>query len=260
MSQAPDIHIFPDSQKLARAAAERFLNVGRQAIAERNRFLVALSGGSTPKTLYSILTSEEYAPQLDWSKGHFLFGDERNVPPTHADSNFAMADAMFFRPLHISPTHIHRIHGEDSPDTAAVQYEDTLRRLTAAGTGQWPQLDLILLGMGDDGHTASLFPGTTALAEQTRWVVPGTSPQGTRARMTLTLGVINHASVILFLVTGLNKATVVRRILEPRLGDPDPYPAALVRPETGRLFWYLDRAAASELTAATHDLSSREAP
>jgi 6-phosphogluconolactonase len=260
MPQAPDIHIFPDSQKLARAAAERFLDVGLQAIAERNRFLVALSGGSTPKTLYSILTSEEYAQQLDWSKVHFLFGDERNVPPTHADSNFAMADAMLFRPLHISPAHIHRIHGEDSPDTAAVQYEDTLRRLTAAGTGQWPQLDLILLGMGDDGHTASLFPGTTALTEQTRWVVPGTSPQGTRARMTLTLGVINHASVILFLVTGLNKATVVRRILKPRLGDPVPYPAALVRPETGRLLWYLDRAAASELAAATHDLSSREAP
>lgn len=260
MPQAPEIHIFSDSQKLARAAAERFLDVGLQAIAERKRFLVALSGGSTPKTLYSILTSEEYAQQLDWSKVHFLFGDERNVPPTHVDSNFAMADAMLFRPLHISPAHIHRIHGEESPDTAAAQYEDTLRRLTAVGTAQWPQLDLILLGMGDDGHTASLFPGTTALAEQTRWVVPGTSPQGTRARITLTLGVINHASVILFLVTGLNKATVVRRILEPRLGDPNPYPAALVRPETGRLLWYLDRAAASELAAATHDLSSREAP
>ena len=114
-------------------------------------------------------------------------------------------------------------------------------------------MDLVLLGMGDDGHTASLFPGTASLTEGTRWVVPGTSPQGTRARVTLTLGVINHASVVLFLVGGRNKAAVVRRVLEQRAGDPGPYPAALVRPETGRLLWYLDRAAASELTATTDD-------
>ena len=117
-------------------------------------------------------------------------------------------------------------------------------------------LDLVLLGMGDDGHTASLFPGTPALMEQTRWVVPGISPQGTRSRITLTLGVINHASVILFLVTGLNKATVVRRVVEHRADAPAPYPAARIRAETGRLLWYLDRAAASELTVAADELSS----
>ena len=253
MSQAPEIHRFSDTQELTRAAAELFLEVGRQAITQRNCFLAALSGGSTPKTLYSILASEDHAQQLDWSKVHFLFGDERSVPPTHADSNFAMANAMLFSPLHIPSTQIHRIRGEDPPEAAAAHYETTLRHLTAAVPGQWPQLDLVLLGMGDDGHTASLFPGTASLTEGTRWVVPGTSPQGTRARVTLTLGVINHASVVLFLVAGRNKAAVVRRVLEQRPGDPGPYPAALVRPETGRLLWYLDHAAASELTPITDD-------
>ncbi|HQW88223.1 MAG TPA: 6-phosphogluconolactonase [Nitrospira sp.] len=253
MSQAPAIHTFTDAQELTRAAAGLFLEVGKQAIAERNRFLVALSGGSTPKALYSILASDKYAQQLDWSKVHFLFGDERSVPPTHADSNFAMANAILFSPLHIPSAQIHRMRGEDPPETAAAQYETTLRHLTTAVPGQWPRLDLVLLGMGDDGHTASLFPGTASLTEQTRWVVPSTSPQGTRARVTLTLGVINHASVVLFLVAGRNKAAVVRRVLEQRPGDPGPYPAALIRPETGRLLWYLDRAAASELTATTDD-------
>ncbi len=253
MSQAPAIHTFTDAQELTRAAAGLFLEVGKQAIAERNRFLVALSGGSTPKALYSILANDKYAQQLDWSKVHFLFGDERSVPPTHADSNFAMANAILFSPLHIPSAQTHRMRGEDPPETAAAQYETTLRHLTTAVPGQWPRLDLVLLGMGDDGHTASLFPGTASLTEQTRWVVPSTSPQGTRARVTLTLGVINHASVVLFLVAGRNKAAVVRRVLEQRPGDPGPYPAALIRPETGRLLWYLDRAAASELTATTDD-------
>ena len=256
MPRAPEIHTFPDAQELTRAAADLFVKVGQQAITARNRFLVALSGGSTPKALYSLLASPGYARQLDWNKTHFLFGDERGVPPTHADSNFAMANTMLFTPLHIPSPLIHRMRGEDSPEAAAAQYEDALRRLTGTASGEWPRLDLVLLGMGDDGHTASLFPGTQALTEQTRWVVPGLSPQGIRPRLTLTLGVINHASVILFLVTGLNKAKVLRSVVEGRSSDPPPHPAARVRPETGRLLWYLDRAAASELTTTTQDLSS----
>lgn len=260
MPHSPELHIFTEAQELTRAAADLFLKLGKQAITARDRFLVALSGGSTPKALYSILASPDYARQLDWNKVHFLFGDERGVPPSHADSNFALADRMLFTPLHIPSAQIHRIHGEDPPETAAAQYEDSLRRLTATTREQWPMLDLILLGMGDDGHTASLFPGTAALTEQVRWVVPGLSPQGTRSRITLTLGVINHASMILFLVTGLNKAKIVRSVVERRPSDTSPYPAALVQPETGRLLWYLDRAAASELTMKPHDLSSREGP
>ena len=256
MVRPPERYIFPDSQELVRAAAILFVTVGQQAIRKRARFLVALSGGSTPKELYRVLTTQEFAPQLDWSKVHFLFGDERAVPPTHQDSNFSLANRLLFIPLNIPPAQIHRMRGEDPPETAAVEYEALLRRLTSATAGQWPVLDLVLLGMGEDGHTASLFPGTPALTEQTRWVTPGLSPQGTRSRITLTLGVINHASVILFLVTGVNKANVVRRILENRADASDSYPAARVRPEAGRLVWYLDRAAASEMAAATDGLSS----
>ena len=260
MVRPPERYIFADAQELVRAAAILFVTVGQQAIRTRARFLVALSGGSTPKELYRVLTSQEFAPQLDWSKVHFLFGDERAVPPTHQDSNFGLANTLLFTPLDIPPAHIHRMRGEDPPETAAAQYEDLLRRITSATAEQWPVLDLVLLGMGEDGHTASLFPDTPALREQTRWVTPGISPQGTRSRITLTLGVINHASVILFLVTGPNKATVVRRVVEHRADAPAPYPAARIRPETGRLLWYLDRAAAAELTAATDELSSKEAP
>ncbi len=256
MPRAPELHIFADAQALVRAAATLFVRIGQEAMRERGRFLVALSGGNTPKSLYAVLTSQEFAPQLDWSNVHFLFGDERAVPPTHSDSNFALANTMLFTPLNIPPANIHRMRGEDSPETAASHYESILRGLTATSSGQWPMLDLVLLGMGEDGHTASLFPGTPALREQRRWVVPGLSPQGTRSRITLTLGVINHASVILFLVTGGNKATVVRRVIESRADAADFYPAAQVRPETGRLLWYLDRAAASEMTVATDELSS----
>lgn len=250
MAHSPELHIFASTQELIRAAATLFVQVGQQAITERARFLVALSGGSTPKELYRVLTSEQLAAQLDWSKVHFLFGDERAVPPTHHDSNFALAKSLLFTPLNIPPAHIYRMRGEDPPETAAFHYEDQLRRLTPPTSGPWPALDLVLLGMGEDGHTASLFPGTPALLEQTRWVVPGISPQGTRSRITLTLGVINHASVVLFLVTGLNKATIVRRVVEARTDVPPAYPAARIRPETGRLLWYLDRSAASDLTGA----------
>ncbi len=260
MPPAPELHTFADAQKLVQAAAHLFLQVGRHAIAERNRFLVALSGGSTPNALYTTLASPHIAHRLDWAKVHFFFGDERCVPAEHPDSNFGLAQAMLFAPLHIPPSSVHRMRGEDPPDAAAIRYETLLRRLTAGPEGQWPMFDLVLLGMGDDGHTASLFPGTPALGESTRWVVPGYAPQGTRSRITITLGVINHASVILFLVTGHNKARVVQRILENSAGEPSPYPAAMVRPEHGRLLWYLDRAAASELTRTPPPSTSKEDP
>lgn len=256
MPPAPELHTFADTQELVQAAADLLVQLGQRAIAERNRFLVALSGGSTPKTLYATLTSPTLARRLDWTKVHFFFGDERCVPPEHPESNFGLAQAMLFAPLHIPPSSIHRIQGEDLPEAAAISYETLLRRLTAKPEEPWPVFDLVLLGMGDDGHTASLFPGTPAVSESTRWVVPSSAPQGARSRITITLGVINHASVILFLVTGGNKATVVRRVIESRADAADFYPAAQVRPETGRLLWYLDRAAASEMTVATDELSS----
>ena len=257
MSRTPELHIFPDSQELARKAADFVLRSGEEAIEEQGRFLIALSGGSTPKALYSLLAKPSFARRLDWSKVHFLFGDERGVPPSHPDSNYAMVNEVLFSPLRISPAQIHRMRGEDHPETAAAQYEDTLRRLTSTARGQWPILDLILLGMGDDGHTASLFPGTASLTEHTRWVTPSVAPQAPHPRLTLTLGVINHASVILFLVTGPNKAHILQRVIERRPTDPIVYPAQLVQPECGRLLWYLDQAAAAELATSVHDFPSR---
>jgi len=152
------------------------------------------------------------------------------------------------------------------PQGAPDQVERYLREFDAsvallrAGDPARPLFDLVLMGAGPDGHTASLFPDTPAVTDTIRWVVPGYAPQGTRSRITITLGVINHASVVLFLITGRNKAVVVQRILERSADEPSPYPAALVRPEHGRLLWYLDRAAASELTIAPQHLTSREDP
>lgn len=257
MSPVPEIHIFSGLQELAADAANFFLKSGEQAIATSDRFLVALSGGATPKSLYSILTSPASANRLDWSKVHFLFGDERCVSPSHPDSNFAMANEMLFTPLQISSSQIHRMRGEDPPETAAAEYESTLRRLCATAPGEWPVLNLILLGLGNDGHTASLFPGTASLNEHTRWVVPGFAPQGTRQRVTLTLGVINRASVVLFLVTGQEKSHVVQQVLDRRPANPVLYPAELVQPQSGRLLWYLDRAAASQLSESAKNESSQ---
>jgi 6-phosphogluconolactonase len=257
MSRIPELHIFHDPQELAGKAADFVVRSGEQAIVEQGRFLIALSGGSTPNALYSLLAKPSCARRLDWSKVHFLFGDERGVSPSHPDSNYAMVNEVFFSPLRISPAQIHRMRGEDQPETAAAQYEDTLRRLTSTARGQWPMLDLILLGMGEDGHTASLFPGTDALTEPTRWVVPSVSPQAPQPRLTLTIGVINHASVILFLVTGPNKAHILKRVIERQPTDPIIYPAELIQPECGRLLWYLDQAAAAELSTSVHDCPSR---
>ena len=169
--------MFHEPQELAGKAADFVLRSGEQAIVEQGRFLIALSGGSTPKALYSLLAKPSFARRLDWSKVHFVFGDERGVSPSHPDSNYAMVNEVLFSPLRISPAQIHRMRGKDQPGTAAAQYEDSLRRLTSMARGQWPILDLILLGMGEPGHTASLFPGTAALTESTCWVVSSVAPQ-----------------------------------------------------------------------------------
>ena len=256
MTPASEIHVFRDPQELAERAADLFLEIGTQAIATSNRFLVALSGGSTPELLYRTLARPDRARLLDWSKVQFLFGDERGVPPSHPDSNFAMIDKALFRPLPISPDHIHRMRGEDPPEAAATEYENRLRRLCRPAPGAWPVLDLILLGLGTDGHTASLFPGTTSLNETIRWVVPSLAPEGTRSRLTLTLGVINHAAVVLFLVAGSTKSQIIQRIHERQPTDAVHYPASRVRPQSGRLLWYLDRPAASKLSLSDPKTSS----
>jgi 6-phosphogluconolactonase len=256
MALAPEAHVLRDPQELAAEAVDLFIWLAEQAIAARGQFAVALSGGTTPKAVYSTLSSDR--TRLDWNKVLFFFGDERCVPPSHEESNFLMAQTSLFRPLDIPEGQVFRMRGELDSDLASREYEAVMRRNLSPTPAGWPQFDLVLLGLGPDGHTASLFPGTDALKEQNKWVVPGLAPTGITQRITVTLGVINHATVVLFLVAGAGKAPIARDILEPASAGISPYPAALVQPKTGRLLWYLDQAAATDLTATKQHLSSRE--
>ncbi len=248
MPVIPEIRIANDLHGWAEDAATFIHSASEQAITSHGRFIIALSGGSTPKTLYQVLTTPEWKTRLDWSRFFFLFGDERCVPPDHPESNFNMAYTSLFHPLNICPDHICRINGEyDNPTITAHEYEETIRRLTQSPSSQMPVLDLVLLGLGDDGHTASLFPGTAALQERGKLVTVGHAPTGIRARLTLTLGVLNHAAVVLFLVTGSGKAEMVRRVIESESETDRSLPAARIVPESGRLVWMLDQAASQQL-------------
>ncbi len=243
-----EIRIVADAATLSRAAAEEFVRVANQAAAELGRFTVALSGGSTPRTAYKLLAAEcaEGRHRLPWKQIHVFFGDERHVTPDHPDSNFHMATETLLKHVPIPPANIHRVHAELEAEAAATHYEAELRAFFRLNAGGWPCFDLVLLGLGVDGHTASLFPGTAALAERTRLVCANWVPKFNRHRVTLTLPVINAAARVAFLVSGPDKAAAVRAILRPG-GDDPKHPAGLVQPASGRLLWLLDEAAASGL-------------
>jgi 6-phosphogluconolactonase len=257
MPITPEIHVSRHIQEWVQTAAAFIHAVSEQAIQSTGRCLVALSGGSTPKILYRALRELEWSSRFNWSRIFFLFGDERCTPPEHPESNFGMAQTELFQPLSIHPDHICRMKGEYDPTAAALEYEETLRRVTQCPAPALPRIDLVLLGLGDDGHTASLFPGTAALREQNKIVTVGHAPTGIKSRLTLTLGVLNHAAVVLFLVTGSGKTEMVRRIIEPDSEADRSLPAARIAPESGRLVWMLDQAAAQQLTKKR---SSREGP
>ena len=248
MPVMPDIRIARNGQEWAHNAAALIQRISEQAIQSNGRFLVALSGGSTPKTLYQTLTKSEWKGQFNWPQTFFLFGDERCTPPEHPESNFGMAQSALFQPLGIRSNHVYRMKGDHhDPAAAAREYEETLRSLTHCAAPEVPRIDLILLGLGEDGHTASLFPGTTVLQEQTRLVTVSHAPTGIRVRLTLTLGVINRATVVLFLVTGSAKAPMVLAILEPQSAADRAFPAAMVAPQAGQLIWMLDHSGAEQL-------------
>jgi 6-phosphogluconolactonase len=249
MPVIPEINVVGQGESWAQKAAELILTISKQAIASSGRCVMALSGGSTPKTLYHTIRSPEWNSRFDWSHIVFLFGDERCVEPDNPDSNFGMAQRELFQPLNMPQDHVHRMKGEyPDPVAAAEEYEKTLRDVTACPAPAVPRIDLILLGLGNDGHTASLFPGTAALQEQSKLVTVGQAPTGARHRLTLTLGVLNRAAVVLFIVTGAGKSEMVRRVIEPESKADRSLPAARVSPETGRLIWLLDQAAAQYLT------------
>ncbi|UVT15841.1 MAG: 6-phosphogluconolactonase [Nitrospira sp.] len=253
MAVTPEIHVSRDGREWTQEAAAFILSACEQAIQSTGRCLVALSGGSTPKTLYRTLCESEWKSRFNWPRIFFLFGDERCTPPEHPESNFGMAQAELFRPLNIPSDHIYRMKGEYQDSTVAAQeYERQLRELTKCPVPESPRLDVILLGLGEDGHTASLFPGTEALQEQSKIVTVGHAPTGIRHRLTLTLGVLNRAAVVLFLVTGSGKAEMVRRVIESESDADRSLPAARISPESGRLVWMLDEAAARRLTKLSH--------
>ena len=248
MTRPPEIRIAHNSQAWAAAAAELVHLVGREAIRANGRFFIALSGGTTPETLYRALTSPAFADRFDWSRTTFFFSDERGVPPDDPRSNYALANITLFTPLNITPAQVYRMAGESRDlQAAAHEYEQQLRRATNTSPSSSPTLDLVLLGLGEDGHTASLFPGSPALRENKSLIAVTQSPKDPPNRLTMTLAVINRASVILFLAIGTSKAGVVRAILDPKTEEERQLPASLVKPEEGRLIWFLDRAAASEL-------------
>jgi 6-phosphogluconolactonase len=248
MPAGPDIRIHHDSQAEAEAAAEFVLEVGNEAVRANGRFLIALSGGTTPESLYKAITSPAFADRFDWSRTTFFFSDERCVPPSDPRSNYALAHKTLFTPLNIGPSQVYRMAGESNdPQAAASRYEQELRLATKTLPSAQPSLDLILLGLGEDGHTASLFPGASILRERQRLIAATQSPKDPPNRLTMTLAAINRASMVLFLVAGAGKAGVVRAILDPKTEEERRLPASLVRPEEGRLIWFLDRAAAAEL-------------
>jgi 6-phosphogluconolactonase len=248
MPAVPDIRIHRDSQAAAEAAAEFVLEVGKEAIRANGRFFIALSGGTTPESLYRTLASPTFADRFDWSRTTFFFSDERCVPLNDTRSNYALANKTLFTPLSIPPSQVYRMEGESGdPQAAASEYEQRLHFVTKTVPSAQPSLDLILLGLGEDGHTASLFPGASILWDHQRLIAATQSPKDPPNRLTMTLAAINRASVILFLATGTGKAGVVRAILNPKTEAERQLPASLVKPEGGRLIWFLDQTAAAEL-------------
>lgn len=206
---------------------------------------MALSGGSTPRNLYALLANDRaLRVAVPWEKTHFFWGDERHVPPDHADSNYRMAHEAMLSKVPVPPANVHRIQGEQwDAGQAAEAYERTLREYFRIAAGQFPCFDLVLLGMGPDGHTASLFPGTTALREQVHLVTANWVEKFNAYRITLTPPVLNRAACVLFLVSGEEKAETLRAVLQGE-EQPDRFPAQLIHPTGGSLVWLVDRAAA----------------
>src|SRR5437667_1134788 len=229
-----DLAVLPSAAALADAAAGRFITAARDAIASHGQFIVALSGGSTPRDTYLLLGTEALLSRVMWSRVQVLWGDERCVPPDHIESNYRMARETLLDRVPIPAANVHRIHGEDDPATAAEVYEAMLRALLRTPAGA--RIDLVLLGLGEDGHTASLFPGSAAVHEQTRWVMAARAAAASMWRITLTPAVINAAVEVLFLVSGDAKAGILRRVIEgPR--HPQELPAQAIAPCDGRVRW-----------------------
>jgi 6-phosphogluconolactonase len=245
MQSTRTIEVVATAADLFHAAAEEFVRTARAAIGAQGRFTVALSGGSTPKALYSLLATN-YADFV-WNRVFLFFGDERHVPPTDSESNYRMVKESLLTKISIPDGNVFRVPAEN-PDAAAAaaDYEAQIRRFFELKSGEFPRFDLILLGMGPDGHTASLFPDSAALDEQSRLVVANWVAKFNTHRITFTFPVLNRAAEVMFLASGPDKADMLHRVLEDK--NTPPLPSQRVQPSDGNLLWLLDEAAAAKLT------------
>lgn len=241
-----EVQVLVDADEIARVAADEFVRHALEVAQSKEFFTVALSGGSTPKKLYSFLASEagSFRARVPWDKIHFFWGDERHVPPDHSDSNYRMVYEAMLSKVPVPLENVHRIKAEN-PDAgkAAEDYERVLREFFRSETVQLPLFDLVLLGMGSDGHTASIFPGTEVILEQKRYVVAYWVEKFNTYRITLTPPALNNAIFVIFLVTGEEKAETLRVVLQGPY-QPERSPAQLIRPTNGSILWLVDQAAA----------------
>ena len=247
------INICQDSSELAVSVAEQFIAIGKEAIERSGRFMVALSGGSTPKLLYSVLAAPEYSSRIVWSKTHLFWGDERCVSHDSPESNYKMVSESLLSCLSIPGSNVHPISGQDKdPLQAARNYAQTLLETFSADNGV-PRFDLILLGLGTDGHTASLFPETEVLSEDKELVAASYVAKLGAYRITLTPRTINAAANIIFMVAGKEKMAIIPQVLQT---SAEAYPAQLIQPGNGQIEWYIDQAAAQQpkVRARVHQL------
>ena len=249
-----EIRILADGAAIAKRAAREFVQAAASAVREKNAFNVALAGGSTPKALYSLLVNDPaLRSQIPWDKIHLFFGDERHVAPDHPDSNFRMATEAMISKSPLKPEQVTRIKGEyPGTQQAALEYEEALREYFKLKAGEYPRFDLVLVGMGNEGHTLSLFPGTKALHADGRIAVRNWIGKLCTERITLTAPTACNAAEIIFMVTGADKACALKSVLEGPY-EPDQLPAQLLQPQNGKLLWLVDAAAGSMLTSGIRD-------
>jgi 6-phosphogluconolactonase len=238
------IEIFPTPFELAEKFAEELVNMVARSEKGGHHFTIALSGGSTPELLYSVI-GDHFSKAINWEKIHFFWGDERCVPPDDRESNYGMAKKSLFSKINLPSDNIHRIHGEADPDEEASRYAGEISEYTRKRDGL-PVFDLVILGLGEDGHTASIFPSNIILMESERVCDVATHPLSDQKRITLTGRTINNADKVTFLVTGKKKSGIVEKILNKDFSSQN-FPASLIVPAYGEIIWFLDKEAASLL-------------
>ena len=246
MPSSTTVQVFETAEDVARVAAVRFVELANDAVAEHDLFHVVLAGGNTPRRMYELLAGDQFRSEIDWTTVHLFFGDERCVSADHPESNYKLVSETLISKVDIPASNIHRIEIEADAISSATGYEKELRDFYL--DVEAPPFDLVLLGLGEDGHTASLFPGTSALAVTDKWVVANWVEKLASYRITLTPAAINGAAQVIFLVTGVKKAAAVKAVLEGPL-QPENLPAQLIKPEAGALTWLLDSQAASMLSS-----------